>query len=125
MRPYLERLSKIAECYVHAYPNAGLPNAMGGYDLAPKDMYGYIRDFAASGFLNMAGGECFGQPPASVRLMSSTLSNWPASASHGRPDNCAAKANPYALIYTACWLSLCYWAVGLCDTSCCVDQSVV
>ena len=39
MRPFLERLSMVANCFVHAYPNAGLPNAMGGYDETPQDMY--------------------------------------------------------------------------------------
>lgn len=65
MRPYLERLSKIAECFVHAYPNAGLPNAMGGYDEKPESMYKDLRDFAVSGFLNMAGG-CCGTTPAHI-----------------------------------------------------------
>ena len=36
MRPFIQRLSNVATCYTHAYPNAGLPNAMGGYDLSPK-----------------------------------------------------------------------------------------
>ncbi len=36
MRPFMQRLSNVATCYTHAYPNAGLPNAMGGYDLTPK-----------------------------------------------------------------------------------------
>ena len=65
MRPYLQRLSNIAECYVSAYPNAGLPNAMGGYDEKPDTTYGHMRDFATSGFLNMAGG-CCGTTPAHI-----------------------------------------------------------
>jgi 5-methyltetrahydrofolate--homocysteine methyltransferase len=36
MRPYIERLSNIAECFTSAYPNAGLPNAMGAYDEVPR-----------------------------------------------------------------------------------------
>jgi len=56
MRPYLQRLGQVAECYVHAYPNAGLPNAMGGYDETPADLGGSIRDFTNSGLVNMAGG---------------------------------------------------------------------
>ena len=65
MRPYLQRLSNIAECYTHAYPNAGLPNAMGGYDEKPETTYMHLRDFATSGFLNMAGG-CCGTTPAHI-----------------------------------------------------------
>jgi hypothetical protein len=57
MRPYLQRLGQIADCFVHAYPNAGLPNAMGGYDESPDSMYDSLRDFATSGLINMAGGQ--------------------------------------------------------------------
>jgi len=63
MRPYLQRLGQIAECYVHAYPNAGLPNAMGGYDESPKASYTSMRDFSTSGLVNMAGGCCGTTPP--------------------------------------------------------------
>lgn len=49
--------------YVHAYPNAGLPNAMGGYDESPASMYDSLRDFATSGLINMAGGCCGTTPP--------------------------------------------------------------
>jgi 5-methyltetrahydrofolate--homocysteine methyltransferase len=62
MRPYIERLSKIAECFVSCYPNAGLPNAMGLYDETPDAMYGYLRDFATSGFVNLVGGCCGTRP---------------------------------------------------------------
>jgi 5-methyltetrahydrofolate--homocysteine methyltransferase len=58
MRPYVQRLAQIASCYTHAYPNAGLPNAMGEYDETPEQTHGFIRDFATSGFINMAGGCC-------------------------------------------------------------------
>ncbi|MEL7222869.1 MAG: homocysteine S-methyltransferase family protein, partial [Bacteroidota bacterium] len=53
MRPHLTALSKVASCYVHAYPNAGLPNEFGEYDQSAIEMQDYIRDFAASGFVNM------------------------------------------------------------------------
>lgn len=65
MRPYLQRLGQIAECYVHAYPNAGLPNAMGGYDESPKSAYEALRDFAESGLINMGGG-CCGTTPQHI-----------------------------------------------------------
>ncbi len=63
MRPYLQRLGQIAECFVHAYPNAGLPNAMGGYDETAADLGTSLRDFAVSGLINMAGGCCGTTPP--------------------------------------------------------------
>ncbi len=68
MRPHVETLSKIADCYVHAYPNAGLPNEMGEYDQHPKEMCGYINDFAESGFVNIVGG-CCGTTPEHIRAM--------------------------------------------------------
>lgn len=68
MRPYLETLAKIADTYVCAYPNAGLPNALGQYDQGPEAMADYIADFAASGFVNIVGG-CCGSTPAHIRAM--------------------------------------------------------
>jgi 5-methyltetrahydrofolate--homocysteine methyltransferase len=53
----------VADCYVFTYPNAGLPNAMGGYDDTPAQMGEYMRDFAREGFLNLAGGCCGSTPP--------------------------------------------------------------
>ncbi|MGB3801084.1 MAG: methionine synthase [Lewinella sp.] len=68
MRTHLASLAKIAECYVHAYPNAGLPNEMGEYDQDAEEMQEYIRDFAASGLVNMIGG-CCGTTPAHIAAM--------------------------------------------------------
>ncbi|HXN35517.1 MAG TPA: homocysteine S-methyltransferase family protein [Opitutaceae bacterium] len=63
MRPYVEELSSIAQCYTTCYPNAGLPNAFGGYDESPADMAAVLGDFAANGWLNMVGGCCGSTPP--------------------------------------------------------------
>jgi 5-methyltetrahydrofolate--homocysteine methyltransferase len=68
MRPHLEDLSRIANCYVHAYPNAGLPNEFGEYDQTPHEMCDFIDDFAQSGFVNIVGG-CCGTTPAHIRHM--------------------------------------------------------
>jgi 5-methyltetrahydrofolate--homocysteine methyltransferase len=65
MRPYLEDLSRLAECYVSSYPNAGLPNAFGQYDEQPDETGALIRDFAASGFVNIVGG-CCGTTPQHI-----------------------------------------------------------
>ncbi len=72
MRTHLASLSKIAECYVHAYPNAGLPNEMGEYDQGAEEMRGYIRDFADSGLVNMIGG-CCGTTPAHIAAMADAV----------------------------------------------------
>ncbi len=76
MRPYLEALSGVASCYVHAYPNAGLPNEMGGYDQSPEEMRDLVSDFARSGFLNIVGG-CCGTTPAHIASMAARVAGIP------------------------------------------------
>jgi 5-methyltetrahydrofolate--homocysteine methyltransferase len=70
MRPHLEALAEIADCYVHAYPNAGLPNEMGEYDQTPHEMCHFIEDFVESNFVNIVGG-CCGTTPDHIRHMAS------------------------------------------------------
>ena len=65
LRPYVEELARIADTYVCAYPNAGLPNAFGEYDEAACETAELLRDFAASGFVNIVGG-CCGTTPDHV-----------------------------------------------------------
>jgi 5-methyltetrahydrofolate--homocysteine methyltransferase len=66
MRPHIEELSQIAACYVSAYPNAGLPNAMGEYDEQPEDTAHYIEEWANEGFVNIVGG-CCGTTPDHIK----------------------------------------------------------
>ena len=68
MVPFVKRLSDCAECFVHVYSNAGLPNAMGGYDDTPKDMAHYNEIFFQSKWLNMVGG-CCGSTPQHIAAM--------------------------------------------------------
>jgi len=63
MVPFVKRLSDCAECFVHVYSNAGLPNAMGGYDDTPDDMAKYNETFFENRWLNMVGGCCGSTPP--------------------------------------------------------------
>jgi 5-methyltetrahydrofolate--homocysteine methyltransferase len=65
MRPYVEELAHLAGCYVSCYPNAGLPNAFGGYDETPDDMARVLGEFAANGWVNLVGG-CCGSTPAHI-----------------------------------------------------------
>jgi 5-methyltetrahydrofolate--homocysteine methyltransferase len=58
MRPHIEELSEIANCYTSAYPNAGLPNAFGEYDEQPHETAHIIEEWAANGWLNIVGGCC-------------------------------------------------------------------
>ena len=66
MRAHVEELSQIANCYVSAYPNAGLPNAMGEYDEAPEMTAGFLGEWAQHGFVNIVGG-CCGTTPDHIR----------------------------------------------------------
>ena len=74
MRPYIEELSHIASCYVSAYPNAGLPNAMGEYEELPEDTAHYIEEWAKEGFVNIVGG-CCGTTPEHIRHIAAHVKN--------------------------------------------------
>ncbi|RZO66485.1 MAG: 5-methyltetrahydrofolate--homocysteine methyltransferase, partial [Parvularculaceae bacterium] len=65
MRPYVAELSRIADCFISAYPNAGLPNAFGGYDETPESMTVHLKEWAQSGLVNLLGG-CCGATPAHI-----------------------------------------------------------
>lgn len=76
MRPHVETLSQVAECYVSAHPNAGLPNAFGEYDETPADMAATLREFAAAGLLNLVGG-CCGSTPDHIRAIAAAVEGLP------------------------------------------------
>jgi len=73
LRPHVEELSRIADVYVSAHPNAGLPNAMAEYDELPAETAGYIREWAESGWLNITGG-CCGTTPDHIRAIAEIVS---------------------------------------------------
>ena len=58
MKPFLKRLSEVAPCYVSVYPNAGLPNELGGYDQTPAEMAAIIGEYISEGLVNIVGGCC-------------------------------------------------------------------
>ncbi len=62
LRQYVEELARICDCYVSAHPNAGLPNAFGGYDETPDMLADEIADWAKQGFVNIVGGCCGTSP---------------------------------------------------------------
>ncbi|WP_461784340.1 methionine synthase [Prosthecobacter sp.] len=74
MRPFLEELATKADCFVSAYPNAGMPNPLAptGFDLLPPDMAGYATDFAKSGFVNIMGG-CCGNTPEHIAAIAKAV----------------------------------------------------
>jgi 5-methyltetrahydrofolate--homocysteine methyltransferase len=75
MRPHIEELSQIAECFTSAYPNAGLPNAFGGYDEEPHETAHIIEEWAKSGFLNIVGG-CCGTTPDHIACIAKAVANF-------------------------------------------------
>jgi 5-methyltetrahydrofolate--homocysteine methyltransferase len=72
MRPYIEELSRIAPVPISCHPNAGLPNAFGGFDETPGTMSADLRDFASNGWLNIAGG-CCGTTPAHIKAIAAAV----------------------------------------------------
>ncbi|SBT18986.1 Methionine synthase [Marinomonas gallaica] len=74
LRQYVEELSNIADTYVSAHPNAGLPNAFGEYDESPEEMLEEIQSWADSGFLNIIGG-CCGTEPAHIKAFADAFLN--------------------------------------------------
>jgi 5-methyltetrahydrofolate--homocysteine methyltransferase len=73
MRPYVADLAHIADTYTSAHPNAGLPNAFGGYDEGPEATSALLREFAQDGFLNVAGS-CCGSTPEHTRAIAAAVS---------------------------------------------------
>ncbi|OZA95632.1 MAG: methionine synthase, partial [Thiotrichales bacterium 34-46-19] len=76
LRPYVEELSRIAECRVSVHPNAGLPNEFGEYDLASAEMAKEVGEWAANGWLNIAGG-CCGSTPAHIAAIAAAVTAHP------------------------------------------------
>lgn len=74
MRPHIEELSQLASCFVSAYPNAGLPNAMGEYDERPEDTGHYLEEWAKEGFVNIVGG-CCGTTPDHIKHIADHVRN--------------------------------------------------
>jgi 5-methyltetrahydrofolate--homocysteine methyltransferase len=75
MRPHVEELSQIAACYVSAYPNAGLPNAMGEYDESPEHTASVISEWASEGWVNLVGG-CCGTTPDHIAEIAGAMKKY-------------------------------------------------
>jgi 5-methyltetrahydrofolate--homocysteine methyltransferase len=76
MRPHVADLARIAGTYVSCHPNAGLPNAFGGYDQTPDETAGMLADFATSGVVNIVGG-CCGTTPAHIERIAAAVNGLP------------------------------------------------
>ena len=75
MRPYVEELASVSDVLVSCVPNAGLPNAFGGYDETPEQMAETLADFAREGWLNFAGG-CCGTTPDHIRAIAESVTRY-------------------------------------------------
>ena len=75
LRAYVAELSQIANCFVSAHPNAGLPNEFGGYDETPEMMVTELSEWAESGLINIVGG-CCGTTPEHIRALNRVVKNF-------------------------------------------------
>tara|TARA_R110002096_G_scaffold132181_4_gene282367 strand:- start:468 stop:1526 length:1059 start_codon:yes stop_codon:yes gene_type:complete len=85
MRPYAVALSRVADTLVHVYPNAGLPNDLGGYDETPETTSGHLGEWASSGLFNIVGG-CCGTTPAHIRAIAKAVKDAPVRQIPVRPS---------------------------------------
>jgi 5-methyltetrahydrofolate--homocysteine methyltransferase len=76
LRPHIEELARVTPRYVSCYPNAGLPNAFGGFDETPEMMAASLGDFARRGWLNIVGG-CCGTTPPHIRAIAAAVADVP------------------------------------------------
>lgn len=72
MRPHVKTVSDVADVFVSAHPNAGLPNAFGGYDETPEETAAFLKEFAESGLINITGG-CCGTTPDHIRAIANAV----------------------------------------------------
>jgi 5-methyltetrahydrofolate--homocysteine methyltransferase len=87
LRPYVQELARVADTRVCAYPNAGLPNAFGEYDESPQDTAEILREYAASGLVNILGG-CCGTTPEHIRLLARSIGGGAPRAVPALPVKC-------------------------------------
>ncbi len=76
MRQHIDDICRVAPCYLSTHPNAGLPNAFGGYDETPEQMADILREFAQSGLINIVGG-CCGTTPAHIKAIADAVADIP------------------------------------------------
>ena len=74
LRPHVETLSRLCDCFVSAHPNAGLPNAFGGYDEMPEQLAAEIADWARNGYVNIVGG-CCGTTPEHIAAIARAVAD--------------------------------------------------
>ena len=103
LRPYVAELSRIADCFVSAHPNAGLPNAFGEYDETPEAMARVVGEFATAGLVNIVGG-CCGTTPAHIAAIAEASTQGAPRMPVGRARRrCGCRgSSPASSTRTAC-----------------------
>jgi len=97
MRPHIAELSSLADTAISAYPNAGLPNDLGGYDESPVVMAQQVGAWAVDGLLNIVGG-CCGTTPAHIAAIAQAVSPYPPRIWHDAPQRlCLSGLEPFVL----------------------------
>ncbi len=76
LEPYVREMSRVANCFVSAHPNAGLPNEFGEYDQTPDEMADIVADFAKKSYVNIIGG-CCGTSPAHIKAIATAIAALP------------------------------------------------
>ncbi len=97
MRPYVAELSRLAPCLVSAHPNAGLPNAFGGYDETAEVTSSLLREFADAGFLNVAGSCCGSTPEHTAAIAETMRGVAPRRAPEPRPRSRWSGLEPFEI----------------------------
>ncbi|MCF6219710.1 MAG: homocysteine S-methyltransferase family protein [Robiginitomaculum sp.] len=97
MRPYVQALAKIADTYILAYPNAGLPNAFGEYDETPRHMCSHMMPWVEDGWVNIIGG-CCGSTPAHIEKLADKAGKCaPRKTPDISPALCLSGLEPFSL----------------------------
>jgi 5-methyltetrahydrofolate--homocysteine methyltransferase len=97
MLPHLQELSGVADTFICAYPNAGLPNEFGQYDESPSDMARQVAEFAREGLINVIGG-CCGSTPEHIRAIAEAVSGFaPREVPEHKPFMALAGLEPFVL----------------------------
>ena len=100
MRPHVAELSRLAGTYTACHPNAGLPNAFGGYDQTPEETARLLGEFAAAGMVNIVGG-CCGTTPAHIARIAAAVAGLaprPVPRRRRRPGSAASSRSRSAPI---------------------------
>lgn len=97
MRPHLQEVAAVADTFISAYPNAGLPNEFGQYDQSPEAMARQVREFAKEGLVNVVGG-CCGSTPEHIRAIAEAVSEFkPRQVPEHRPFMSLSGLEPFTL----------------------------